>query len=287
MHQYSTNLLNIPITLITHAQALDTVEDYMQTRDTKVVVTPYASFWYWANKDSSFRHALQQADLSLPDGIGIIAAIKFLRKKVTPLPILKELQLVWHGMVIGIQILTGKIMRFGEMETVRGVDLVSDLLTRANDKGYKIFFLGGWETTQKALEAKLRNDYPDLTFAMSIGAEDVRAAGSGQQLQQAIDQINSFDPNLVLVAFGPPFQEKWAIQHRSHIKTGAIMCVGATFDLLSGQLTRAPLAMRRMGLEWAWRFVTQPHRIKRILSAFPYFPLYVACKKWQQPDMVV
>lgn len=287
MHQHSTNLLDIPITLITHAQALDTVEEYMQHRDTKVVVTPYASFWYWANKDPAFKHALQQADLSLPDGIGIIAAIQFLRKKVVSLPVLKELQLLWHGVVIGAQILTGKLIRSGELETVRGVDMVADLLSRANDKGYKIFFLGGWESTQRALESKLSNEYPNLNFAMSTGAEDVRAVGSEKQLQQAIDTINAFDADLVLVAFGPPFQEKWAIDHKHMISTGAIMCVGATFDLLSGELTRAPIAVRRMGLEWAWRLVTQPRRLGRILAAFPYFPLYVAYKKWRYSNIMV
>jgi N-acetylglucosaminyldiphosphoundecaprenol N-acetyl-beta-D-mannosaminyltransferase len=279
------SLLDLPLDLVNTSQALDQIHEWMSDRRAKTVVTPYASFWYWAERDPKFKQALQQADLSLPDGIGTIAAVELMRSSLVSVPLIKELQLLTTGLMIGVKILTNTLVVPGKLEVVRGVELSEKLLQHAEQKGLKIFFLGGWKETQVKLQDYLKKAYPHLQYQFSIGAEDVRNPASADQLQLAIQDINQFSPDLLLIAFGPPFQEKWAEKHKEENRAGVIISVGATFDLLSGQLKRAPVLWRRIGLEWCWRLLTQPTRVSRILAAFPYFPLRVAWEKWKHPNL--
>lgn len=146
--------------------------------------------------------------------------------------------------------LSGKVKN-----TVAGTDLMEKLIALSGEKGFKIAFLGGQEGIAERLAERLTREYQNIliTFAGSDGN---------------IGQIPPTD--LLFVAFGAPKQEKWIDDNLSKQPVNVMMGVGGAFDYLSGKTLRAPVWLRNLGLEWLFRLVTQPWRIKRQLSLIKY-----------------
>lgn len=100
--------------------------------------------------------------------------------------------------------------------------------------------------------------------------------------QEIVDRVNASGAKLLLVAYGAPTQDLWIAKHLSQMPTVRVaMGVGGTFDFLSGNVQRAPRFMRSIGMEWLWRVILQPWRIKRIWTAVVTFPVLVLTSKKQ------
>jgi N-acetylglucosaminyldiphosphoundecaprenol N-acetyl-beta-D-mannosaminyltransferase len=90
--------------------------------------------------------------------------------------------------------------------------------------------------------------------------------------QAVIDDINSLNPDIVLVGFGTPLQEYWIDTHKSQLKAGVLYAVGAVFDYHTGRLPRCPAWMGNLGLEWLFRFCVEPKRLfARYIIGNPWF----------------
>jgi len=99
---------------------------------------------------------------------------------------------------------------------------------------------------------------------------------------QIIQAVNTSGAKLLLVAYGAPKQDLWIAKHLSKMPTVRVAIgVGGTFDFLSGTIKRAPRWLRSLGLEWLWRLILQPWRIKRIWTAVVIFPMLVLMSKKQ------
>ena len=140
-----TKILDIPIDITTQNNALDHILQFAQDkRKPKLVVTPYASFWLWAERNSEFKQALLKSDLSLADGIGVLAAAKFSDYQYHPNFFIRGFEILSRGLKIGAAIITRNLEKKGAFERVTGVDLVESLLSKAQESALKIYFLGGW-----------------------------------------------------------------------------------------------------------------------------------------------
>jgi N-acetylglucosaminyldiphosphoundecaprenol N-acetyl-beta-D-mannosaminyltransferase len=95
------------------------------------------------------------------------------------------------------------------------------------------------------------------------------------QSEQVIEHIHEFGADVVFVAFGAPWQERWIIEHKKSIKTRVIMGVGGAFDIWAQKIPRAPLGWRKIGLEWLWRLIHEPWRIKRQLRLVKFLGMVV------------
>lgn len=93
--------------------------------------------------------------------------------------------------------------------------------------------------------------------------------------QKIIKIINQFQPDILLVAYGPVKQEKWISKYKPQLKTSIIIGVGGTFDELTGRVPHTPVFFQSHGLKWLWRLITQPQRLKRIINAVIAFPWMV------------
>jgi lipopolysaccharide/colanic/teichoic acid biosynthesis glycosyltransferase len=92
------------------------------------------------------------------------------------------------------------------------------------------------------------------------------------QTDQVIDQINRANPSVLLVAMGAPLQELWIAKHREKLQVKVAMGVGGLFDFYAGQVARAPLWLREIGLEWCWRILQEPGRMwRRYIIGNPLF----------------
>lgn len=141
--------------------------------------------------------------------------------------------------------------------TVTGTDLMEALCRVCSEKGFTVGFLGGKDNIAIRLAECLKKKYPGLrvNFAASGGVID----SSGEQREKIL--VPKTD--ILFVAFGHVKQEKWIAKNLPNLPVSVAMGVGGAFDYLSGTVPRAPRIIRKLGLEWFFRLIIEPWRIKR------------------------
>lgn len=230
-------IMGIPFDKVTLETALTLLLEKLADDSTRgfFVATPNPEMLLTAMKNKNFRKILQKADLNIPDGTGIIWAAKH---NGTPLP-----------------------------ERVTGTDLMHALCHKVSPDT-RIFLLGAARGVAEKAAQKLAEQKK-----MNIVGTWPGSAGKSDDLNlQKI--INDARPDLLFVAFGAPAQELWLSRNLPCLRSVKVaMGVGGAFDFISGVRSRAPLWMRRIGLEWLHRLIRQPKRIARIFNATIKFPI--------------
>lgn len=162
--------------------------------------------------------------------------------------------------------LSGKINN-----TFSGTDFMEALVRLASEKAFTIGFLGGRDRVAEKTSECLLRKYPNLkiSFAGPGGEIDNQGRLSGE------DHKSLPPSDILFVAFGHIKQEKWIANNLDKIPVKIAMGVGGAFDCLSGTVPRAPKLMRDLSLEWLFRLVIQPWRIKRQLALLKYLWLIV------------
>lgn len=152
---------------------------------------------------------------------------------------------------------------FAEAERVAGPDLMTAMFAATADGSMRHYFYGSSPDTVRALEASLRQKYPQLSIA-GMYSPPFRPLSSDEDAA-AVDRINAVSPDIVWIGLGAPKQEKWMAAHEGRIH-GVMIGVGAGFDFHAGTIKRAPLWMQKSGLEWFYRLTQDPaHLFKRYL----------------------
>lgn len=153
---------------------------------------------------------------------------------------------------------------------IPGVDLMQKIITIADAKHLRLFLvasnrgLSTWKETRDAI----KKTYPRMEIS-GIDA-DPDAVASGEYMRH--------DTDIIFCNFGAPQQEIFLARLRNaRIRLG--MGVGGSFDYLTGKIMRAPLWMRAVGMEWLWRLMRQPQRLRRIFTAIVLFPLIAISRR--------
>ena len=231
-------VLGMRVDDVTFDESLELIEGFIDSRGCHRVVTPNPEFAMAARRDSDFRRVLNSSSLAIPDGVGLMAAIR----------------------------LAGGRIR----DHVRGTDLVHRIAHLCARKGYRIFLLGGGPGVAEDAADRLRRETPGLQIA------GTHAGSSGPQYDQearaAIRKAGRVD--VLLVAYGGGQQEKWIDRNQAMLGIPCALGVGGVFNFLSGRSKRAPEWVRRIELEWLHRLITEPWRWRRQL-ALPLFALLV------------
>ncbi len=236
-----SRILGIPVDRISESELRETLDGFFRSRGNHVV-TLNPEILMEATANNNLQHAITQASLILPDGVGIQLAARFLKRPR------------------GIRL--------------TGVDLVHDLARRSAEQGRKLYLLGARPGVAVAAAQALQRSYPGLKI---VGAESgSRFWGTRVSDTRLCEMIRSAKPDVLLVAFGSPKQELWLTRHLHELPSVRVgVGVGGTFDFLAGRVRRAPAWLRRIGLEWFWRLLVQPWRFQRILTAVVRFPIAV------------
>ena len=201
--------------------------------DTFQVVTVNPEFVMLARRDREFRGILRDAALRVPDAVGMMLAARILGQ---PFP-----------------------------ERVPGVDLVVAVARAAAARGDRLFLLGAGPGVADEAAARLAIEAPGLIVSGTFGG-DASEAGD----HESLGVVRAASPDIILVAYGAPAQERWAKRNLAVSGATVAIGVGGSFDYLAGRVRRAPAPVRRAGFEWLFRLVTQPHRARRML-ALPAF----------------
>jgi N-acetylglucosaminyldiphosphoundecaprenol N-acetyl-beta-D-mannosaminyltransferase len=189
-----------------------------------------------ARVDHEFARVLESADLCLADGSGV----------------------VWAARRQGCDI----------SSPVTGVDLISPLAELCARREFRLFLLGAAPGVAAALASRLRSSVPALDVATHSGSPDPESD------EETLALIASHKPHVLLVAYGHPAQELWIDRLKDRLEVTVGIGVGGAFDYLTGRVPRAPAWMRRAGLEWLFRLVRQPWRIRR-MAVLPLYALRV------------
>ncbi len=250
----SVLILNVRVDRLTMAEALEQVSTFVKGQGKHLIVTPNIEFVIKAQHDQDFRDIINEADLAIPDS----ARFGWAHRIITEQSFVKRL-LLWPTFFVGNK------LSISNFPVVTGTDLMDQLCKQAAQKGWTVGLIGGKPGIAEQTSKKLQQRYPQLqvNFAEQGGVID----DQGQQLDHdgldpaAASKLSKTD--LLFVAFGQGKQEKWIHQNLKHLPVKVAMGVGGAFDYLSGSVPRAPQWMRNLGLEWFYRLLQQPWRIRR------------------------
>ncbi|HYV33363.1 MAG TPA: WecB/TagA/CpsF family glycosyltransferase, partial [Candidatus Limnocylindria bacterium] len=143
-------------------------------------------------------------------------------------------------------------------EKIVGADLVWDLAKMASENNLSIFLLGGFGNTPELAKQKLISQFPNLSISVSNKNPDNASV---------VEDINRTSSDILFVAYGPIKQEKWIADNLASLDIKLAVGVGGSFDYIAGTKSAPPKFIRYAGLEWLWRLITQPYRLKRIINA--------------------
>lgn len=235
------SILGVPVHNVSYAQVLDCIARWIAQGGPHQIATVNPEFVMAARRNAAFRGVLEQADLCLPDGVGITLAARYLRRP-----------------------LQGR---------VAGVDLVEALAARAAQEGWRLFLLGAGPGVAERAARHLLARHPGLVVCGTH-------AGSPAPEEEAdiVERVRATRPHVLLVAYGAPAQDLWLARNLASTGAAVGLGVGGAFDYLAGTVRRAPAWMRRLGLEWAYRLLRQPWRWRRQL-ALPGFALLVLLRR--------
>ena len=251
-------ILGIKIDNLSLNEVLDKVEGFLKDNKQHYIITPNPEFLVKAQKDKEFKEILNNADLSVPDGVGLIFA----------------------------SLLSGEKIK----QRITGVDLMEAICQKAAKKNWPVFLFGAVEGVAEKTMDNLRGKYEGLEVFIinqlenrsshSDFFERFTLKGSDASQKNLNCSLLCKSPSILFVALGAPKQEKWINENLKKMPNIKLAIgVGGAFDFISGKVKRAPKCMRLLGLEWLWRLILQPWRINRIFNAIIIFPLLVLKSK--------
>lgn len=266
MNAGKIELRGVPLDVLTREETVRRMEQLLETDGCSVVVTPNCEILYAAEKNAELKSALQRADLAVPDGIGVVKAASMAG---TPLK-----------------------------ERLAGIDVCTDTLKICAEKGIPVFFLGGKPGVAERAAKNMEQQIPGLKVA---GTAD--GYFGPEEEDHLVRRIAESGAGFAVVGLGSPKQEffmhRYAAQLGAETNTQdsaaasgqdsaaapgqagvkACMGVGGSLDVWAGEVKRAPEKFTRAGLEWLYRLVQQPSRIKRIVKIPAYLFLVKFTKK--------
>jgi len=236
-------VLGVPVTCFVSSEAAAVcVVQCVQKREKTYCVAINPEKVWMALQDAAFFRIVERADFHICDGVGTAAAVR----------------LLW-----GVKI-----------PRVTGIELFMRLVVLAEEVGLRVFLLGGPPATIKKAHNELRRRHPRL---QCVGCRD--GFFREEQSPGIVDQINASGADILFVALGSPKQEQWIAACRNRLDVPLCMGVGGSFDVLGGQVKRAPQFFRTTGTEWLYRLAKQPSRWRRQL-VLPRFAFSVLMQKW-------
>lgn len=248
-HKY-VDILGVGVDSTTKAGVLHSIISRLDERSSKAgrlspffITTPNPEIILAASSDSKLKDALNSADLSVPDGVGLRLA--------SP-----------------------------NLKIIKGRDLFLDLVSVAESHKYSVFLLGSTREVNKKSISKLKLQFPNLGIngfsGPRLNSEGLTDTKADSKLQfEAIKMINKLKPKLLFVAFGHPKQEKWVMEHLKELNVDVVMVVGGTLDYIAGAKPIPPKWLESLGLEWFWRLIKEKGHYKRVYRALILFPIKV------------
>ena len=231
-------LLGVPVDAISYSGWMKRIGEWIAAGDgARHVCTVNPEFIMIAQGDPIFFNILNRAAVCVPDGIGLL----------------------WASQRLGVRL----------PERVTGSDGVPIIARHAAEQGWELFFLGAAEGIAERAATVLRQQYPNLVVSGVYSGSPAAA-----EEDEIVDRINASGADILLVAYGAPKQDLWIARNLPRLDVAMAMGIGGSLDFIAGVVPRAPRWMRARGLEWLYRLLRQPWRLRRMLR-LPRFALAI------------
>jgi len=236
------HILGVPVDVVTMATALDFVKKYVAEPSNPVgfVLAVNPEKVLTLREDPRLLAFFEKASLLIPDGIGVVKALRL------------------HG---------------HRAERVPGADLMQQICSQSAENDLRLFLYGASEEVNAGAVEILKKRYPGIRI---VGRQNgfIRE----EQMPELIQKINDSQAQILFIAMGSPKQEAWMEKYADKLTT-VKLCqgIGGTLDTITGRVKRAPLIWQKLDLEWFFRFLHQPSRIKRQLRLLKF--IYLALKE--------
>lgn len=216
-------------------QVLAAVKGFVASNRPHQVITANAELVYRAWHDPEVARVMAEAALVTPDGAGVVWAARRLA---------------------GIT-----------LQRVTGIDLAADICEAAVKSGWRLFLFGGQPGVAEEAATRLEARYPGLVICGTSHGYLEPA-----EMKKLVTRIRTASPHVLLVGLGAPKQELWINHHLEELGVPVCLGVGGSLDVLAGRIRRAPEWVQRANLEWLYRLILQPARLKRqmVLPAFAW-----------------
>ena len=161
----------------------------------------------------------------------------------------------------GIGVLkVGKKIGYNIEERIIGIDIANELLKFGNEQKKSIYLFGSKQEVIDSMKIVIKEQYPNLKL---VGTSN----GYVTDKDKVFDEIVKLEPDIVLVALGIPLQEMLIYKHLNRFKKGIFVGIGGSFDVMSGMKKRAPKIFIKLNLEWLYRILKEPKRLKRFYDS--------------------
>lgn len=240
MERQTTKILGYDVDLFNFDQAMDYIIQKSENQSTQTI-TLNPEMIELGEKNQEFSEILKNADLLIPDGVGVKIALK----------------------IYGIS-----------QERIPGIEFAGRLIEHCAQNSLPVALIGAKEETLQSACQKLKEKHENLNIVYARNGyfkeDDERAI---------VDEIKSKNPKLVLVALGVPKQEIFIKKYKNEFPNTIFVGVGGSFDVWSGNVKRAPKIFRQLGCEWLWRLIKEPSRFNRMFPTLPLFLFKVIINK--------
>ena len=241
MAKYSLEIRDIVeslnVDLFDFESSLHFVQQYMREKKGMNIVTINPEMIQLGKVNDLFGRVINEADLVIPDGVGIKLALK----------------------IKGIN-----------QENIPGIEFAKRLIGICDLEGFSIGLLGAKEEVVQRAAKNLRSEFKNLNITY------IRNGYFSEQEENIIEQeLKEISPKVVFVALGAPKQELLISKLKINMPETIFIGVGGSFDVWSGMIKRAPLMWQKLGLEWLYRTIKEPSRFKRIFPTLPMFVIRV------------
>ncbi len=229
------DILGIPVDCVDMTMAIQQVDTLIQGEHAKTIIAVNPEKVIKAQQDAFLKKTIEEAGLLIPDGIGVVIA--------------------------------AKLSGYRHIQRTPGSELMPEICYLSEKKQYPVFLYGASPDVNKKCVAQLKKQYPNL----NIAGHD-HGYIEQKDMPQLIESINQSGAKVLFIALGSPRQELWMAQYLSQC-THVRVCqgVGGTFDVIAGNVKRAPKFFRNLHLEWFYRLASQPKRAFRQTALFKFF----------------
>ena len=223
----TADVLGVSVSTLNLEATVQRIDDFLRTESTHAIVTADSSGFVLAQSNDALLQLYKSADLVTADSAGVVWAVRKL---------------------------TGQ-----RISRVSGVDLAFQICRLASLKGYRVFLLGAEPGVADRAAERLRLQHPGIQI---VGARHGFFPAEDDELVAA--EIAPLQPDILLVAMGIPRQEMFISRTAEIIRAKVSMGVGGSLDVFSGKVRRAPRLVRRLKLEWLWRLLQNPGKVRKV-----------------------
>jgi N-acetylglucosaminyldiphosphoundecaprenol N-acetyl-beta-D-mannosaminyltransferase len=221
----------IDVSPYTYEEIIENIKKRIDSNQTSTIIAVNPEKVMKGEKNPDLRELINSATYQIPDGVGILLASK---------------------------------LKGGQIRSrVTGVDMMERLLRFAQEEEHGVFLYGAKEEVVSKAAENIEKKYPGITIS---GYQN----GYIKDNEALIQQINASGAKLLFVAMGSPRQELWIRENMPRLDTLVYQGVGGSFDVFAGHVKRAPKLYRKLGIEWLYRLMKEPKRLKRQM-ALPQF----------------